>query len=381
MRTLTTEIAGKVSKLNADYDVFIPRKVSEEEISLRIDNTLLGLLSEAGAALGELNGISELLPNADLFIATYVQKEALLSSQIEGTVCSLDEVIKADDIKDGIKPVYEVMNYIEAMHLGLSKLQNSSLTLDILHEIHKELLKGVRGENKYPGNYKIIQNHIGPPGSKLTEATYVPPPPEMIQDLMEDLEKYFHAEGLPPLIKAAIIHAQFETIHPYLDGNGRLGRLLITFYLCEKKIISKPLLYLSLFFKEHKAQYYDLLMDVRFDGKWEEWIHFFLRGIRNTSQEAVKTAREILALQQKDIKKIKETLPQYKLALPCYEYLCKKAIVSISEIAREIKASYPAVKHTITELINAGILEAYNESQRNKLFYYPEYLKILKRGT
>ncbi|MFH1429497.1 MAG: Fic family protein, partial [Candidatus Margulisiibacteriota bacterium] len=369
-----------IPQLNG-YKAFIPHMLLSFKPEIKIDNELLNLLSEADRALGELNGISDLLPDPDLFVAYYVKKEALLSSQIEGTQCSLDEVIKADPERDALKPVHEVVNYIDAMNFGLDQLQNIPMSLRLIHEIHKRLLSGVRGREKTPGQYKKTQNWVGPPGSTLSEAVYIPPPPHMILELMGDIENYYHQDdSLPLLIKAAIIHFQFETIHPYLDGNGRLGRLLITFMLCERKILNKPLLYLSLFFKEYKTEYYDLLMNVRFKGTWEDWIKFFLRGVRNTSREAIKTIREILTLQEKHRALIKSSFIKYSFSLPSYDFICNNPIFSIPELAKGINATYPSAKQIVSVFSEAGIVHPYQQLNKT-LFSYQEYFDILKRGT
>ena len=285
MKKLESNRSGQIVKQLNGYDAFIPEKLYPTGPTIETDMECVRLLSESERALGELKGITELLPDPDLFVAFYVQKEALLSSQIEGTQCSLDEVIQIDENTRTAKPVDEVVNYIKAMNDGLELLKNLQMSLRLIHQIHAKLLEQVRGSDKTPGEYKRSQNWIGPSGSTLQDAAYVPPPPEMMLELMGDFEKFYYSQDtLPILIKTAVLHYQFETIHPYLDGNCRLGRLLITFGLCEQKVLQRPLLYLSLFFKEHRTEYYQLLMDVRFRGAWEEWIKFFLRGIRSTSE-------------------------------------------------------------------------------------------------
>src|SRR4030042_1382300 len=267
MEQLQSDRMGVIINQPTGYSAFIPHKISEKGIVIKWDSELIRLLSEADRALGELKGTTETLPDPDLFIAFYVRKEALLSSQIEGTQCSLDEVLQVDDKTSELKPVQEVVNYINAMNQGLDELKNIPMSLRLINAIHKKLLEGVRGKDKNPGEYKRKQNWIGPSGCTLNEAVYVPSPPHMMLELMGDWESYYHTQkDIPPLIEAAILHSYFETIHPYIDGNGRVGRLLITFMLCEKKVLDKPLLYLSLFFKENRGQYYQLLMDVRFKG-------------------------------------------------------------------------------------------------------------------
>ena len=280
-----------IKQIPGNYLAFVPNKINPDgPKGLSYDAEMWKLISEANLALGELNGITKTLYNPDLFIGFYVQKEALLSSQIEGTQCSLDEVLQADEQTGEARPLDEVVNYINAMTFGLDQLEAIPFSSRLIRNIHKTLMQGVRGKEKAPGEFRKTQNWIGPAGCTLEEAIFVPPPPNEVANLMGDLEKYYHAESnLPPLIKAAIMHAHFETVHPFADGNGRMGRLLITFLLCHKNILDKPLLYLSLFFKKNKDKYYDLLMRTRLNGDWEEWIKFFLRGVRSTSKEAAST--------------------------------------------------------------------------------------------
>ena len=383
MKQLESDRVGKIIKPAMGYESFIPHSLYPDgPRNLKIDDECLVLLSEATLALGELKGITDFLPDPDLFIAFYVKKEALLSSQIEGTQCSLDEVLKVDEKTSEVKPVHEVVNYINAMNFGLESLEKMPLSIRLINEIHLKLMDDVRGKEKNPGNFKKDKNWIGPAGCKPEEAYYVPPPPDMMNELMRDFENYYHLEKkLPTLIEASLLHAHFETIHPYSDGNGRLGRLLITFMLCQRRVLTKPLLYLSLFFKEHKAEYYSQLMDVRFLGTWENWIKFFLRGVRNTSNEATSTAREILAIQERHRKQIRQELPSYSLAIPCYEQLCHTPLISIPTMAKYLDASYPGVKAVFDRFLQLRIIFLTEEKKKNKLFRYDEYLDILKRGT
>ncbi|MCP3660102.1 MAG: Fic family protein [Bacteroidetes bacterium] len=365
-----------------EYDAFIPHKLFTKEPKININQTMIKLLSEADRTLGELKGLTEILPNPDLFIAQYIKKEALLSSQIEGTQCSLDEVLQVNDSNTTMKPIEEVVNYINAMNYGLSELKKIPMSIRLLHKIHEKLLDSVRGKNKSPGTFKKMQNWIGPAGCTLNEAVFVPPPPNMMIEYMGDFENYYHRESeYPPLINAAIMHAYFETIHPYADGNGRLGRLLITFMLCEKKILDKPLLYLSLFFKEHKSSYYNMLMDLRFKGQWEEWVLFFLRGVRNTSKESVETAKDILELFNRDKEKL-NIYKNYSLTFPLFDLLCKYPLISIAQAVKELRnTSYPVIKNMFIRFESIGILKKYDQKVRNKMFVYQTYLAILKRGT
>lgn len=383
MEKPATERVGKIVKqLNGD-ETFVPNKITPGGPEIKIDTESIMLLDEANRVLGELKGVTETLPDPDLFVAFYVRKEALLSSQIEGTQCSLDEVLQVDKKTAELKPVHEVINYINAMNQGLEALEKLPLSLRLINDIHKTLLYGVRGKDKTPGEYKKIQNWIGPPGCKINEATYVPPPPGMMIELMGDWESYYHEQSnIPLLIKAAVLHSHFETVHPYRDGNGRLGRLLITFMLCEKKILSRPLLYLSLFFKENRDQYYQLLMNVRFKGEVEEWFKFFLRGVRSVSEEAIKTANEIKKLRSGHINLIKEKISKYRMALPFYDLICRKPIINITTAKNDLKTTYPTIRLMFTKFLELGILQPYGgPNRRNKTFRYDGYLNILRRGT
>ncbi|MFH1875667.1 MAG: Fic family protein [Candidatus Omnitrophota bacterium] len=383
MEILESNRMGIVIDQPSGYSAFIPHKISGKGVDIKWDTELIKLLSEADRALGELKGATETLPDPDLFIAFYVQKEALLSSQIEGTQCSLDEVLQVDDKTSELKPVQEVINYIKAMNQGLEELTNLPMSLRLINSIHKKLLEGVRGKEKDPGEYKRKQNWIGAPGCTLNEAMYIPPPPHMMLELMGDWESYYHArKDVPPLVEAAILHSYFETIHPYIDGNGRVGRLIITFMLCEKKVLDKPLLYLSLFFKENRRQYYQLLMDVRFKGLIEDWIKFFLRGVRSVSEEAIATGREIRGLLSGHRELLKEKMAQYRMTFPLYDLICKNPIISIPSASKKLKVSYPTMKQAFENFLNLHILESYDDKKkRNKLFVYKDYLKILRRGT
>lgn len=273
----------------------------------------------------------------------YVKKEALLSSQIEGTQASLEGVLEFEaDMtpKDDVNEIKEVVNYIKALNYGIDRIDESPMSLMVLKDIHKILLEGTRGNDKNSGEFKICQNYIGMPGASINEAIFVPPTPDMTILAMEDLEKFFHSsDKIPPLVKIALIHAQFETIHPFLDGNGRIGRLLITFYLVWRKILSKPLLYLSIYLKNNRTEYYDLLMKVRTDGAWEDWVKFFLKGISETSQEAATTAREILTLKESIITKLYENSISSIYAVKLVDLLFDRPLVSNQYIAYKLNIS------------------------------------------
>ena len=269
---------------------------------IQLDAKLQVLLSQADRALGRLDGSIETLPHPDLFVFMYVRKEAVLSSQIEGTQSSLQDLLAAEAemfTPDAPKDVDEVINYVDAMNFGLQRLLELPVSVRLVREIHQRLLSGVRGSMLTPGALRTSQNWIGPSGCTLSTATFVPPPPEEVERLLGEWENDLHSDsGLPLLVKIALAHAQFETIHPFLDGNGRVGRLLITFLLCEQQVLKKPVLYLSHYFKRHRQTYYDRLQEVRDQGAWEEWLEFFLIGLKEVSEEATTTTRQILTLRE-----------------------------------------------------------------------------------
>ncbi|MFH0732392.1 MAG: Fic family protein [Candidatus Omnitrophota bacterium] len=364
------------------YKAFIPTKLPPKP-PLNIDNTIIELLSKADIAIGRLSGISETLPNPDLFVAMYVRKEAVLSSQIEGTEASLEDLLEYES-GNGVKKlpndITEVVNYIKAMNYGLKRINELPLSLRLIKEIHFELMEGVRGGDKTPGEFRKTQNWIGPKGCVLNNARFVPPPPhEMIQAL-SDLEKYMHSElNYPLLIECGLIHTQFETIHPFLDGNGRIGRLLIAFFLCHKGILKKPLLYLSHYFKQNRLEYYDRLMNVREKGDFESWIEFFLEGVKETAQEACEASYKILKLKDADRRKISEIYKESSKTALLHEKLFDRPVISIKDIAAIINTTFPTANSICSKLIKLGILKEVTGKERNKLFTYKSYLDILKQ--
>lgn len=345
---------------------------------------LIGPLEEANRALGRLDGVASILPDPALFIYMYVRKEALLSSQIEGTQSSLSDLLLFES--EGvpgvpIDDVTEVSSYVAAMEHGLRRLRELPLSLRLIREIHGVLLAKGRGREKQPGEFRRSQNWIG--GTRPGNAIFVPPPPHEVLPCMGDLELFLHAEEpkLPVLVKAGLAHAQFETIHPFLDGNGRLGRLLITFLLCTSGVMSEPLLYLSLFLKRHRDRYYDLLQAVRLRGAWEEWLEFFLEGVAETSRQATDTARRILARLQEDRGRIEQLGRAAASALRVHQELQRHPIVSIPAAARALGISAPTVAKSIEHLVELGIVREATGRQRGRVFVYSEYLRILSEGT
>ena len=352
--------------------------------ALRLD-ALYGLLDDANQALGRLDGIASILPDTPLFLYMYVRKEALLSSQIEGTQSSLSDLLLFENEEIPGVPlddVQEVSNYVAAMNYGLERLRGGfPLSLRLIREIHNILLSKGRGTTKQPGEFRRSQNWLG--GTRPGNATYVPPPPNKVIDCMSDLEKFMYEEDskLPVLIKAALIHLQFESIHPFLDGNGRLGRLLITFLLCAEGVLQEPILYLSLFFKTHRQHYYDLLQRVREGGDWEAWLDFFLTGVKETSEQAANTARQILIVFEQDRRKIEQFGRPAASALRVHQYLQSKPILSVSIAAKELGLSAPTVRKSVKHLVEVNILREATGKKRGQLFVYDEYLTHLNEGT
>ncbi len=346
---------------------------------------LNSLLESANLALGRLDGMTSILPDTDLFLYMYVRKEALLSSQIEGTQSSLSELLlfeRADLPGLTLDDVQDVANYVAAMDHGLARIRDEfPISLRLIREIHEILLSKGRGSKRQPGEFRRSQNWIG--GSRPGNAVFVPPPPGQVLDLMSDLEKFIHADTpeIPALIKAGLVHVQFETIHPFLDGNGRLGRLLITLLLCTQRFLKEPLLYLSLYLKTYRQTYYDLLQGVRERGDWEAWFAFFLKGIAETSQQATDTARELHDLFERDRRRIERLGRPAASALRVHQRLQRHPLVSVPEAARDLRVSPPTVANAIRRLERLGILRETTGKQRGRLFVYDAYLDILNRGT
>lgn len=375
---------GRYVKQTGGYEAFIPALLPPKP-SVKFSSELQTLLSKADRALARLDGVVTVLPNPDLFIAMYVKKEALLSSQIEGTQASLEGILEFEaDLtpKEDIDDIKEVVNYIKALDYGIEKLKTLPMSLRLIKEIHKILIKGTRGMHKTPGEFRRTQNWIGPSGANLNEATFVPPPPGMLLELMGNLEKFIHSkDNIPPLVKIALIHSQFETIHPFLDGNGRIGRLLITFYLYWRNILSKPLLYLSFYFKKNRAEYYDLLMKVRKEGVWEEWIKFFLKGIGEVSKEATNTARKIIKLKDDLITKLYENSISSIYAVRLIDLLFKNPVIDVKNIVEELNTHRDTANELVKRFERIGILKEITGKQRYKKYIFSDYVDIIKKGT
>lgn len=362
---------------------FVPFPLPPEDFTL--SQVHFDLLEKANRALGKLDGLSQLLPNVSLFIYWYVRKEAVLSSQIEGTQSSLSDLLLYEEEEAPsvpIEDVEEVSRYVAALNYGLSRIaEGFPMSLRLIKEIHEVLLSTGRGSTKTPGEFRRSQNWIG--GTRPANARFVPPPPENVLDLLSDLEKFLNdlPERTPTLIKAALAHVQFETIHPFLDGNGRVGRLLIILVLFAENAIREPTLYLSLFFKRHREIYYELLQAVRTEGKWEEWLEFFLEGVQTTAEEAVESATKILRVFAEDRRKVEELGRTAASALRVHELLQKKPIISVPMASAELKLTAPTVRNSIEKLKEIGLVKEITGKKRDRLFSYQSYLDILQADT
>ncbi len=343
------------------------------------------LLSQADLALGRLDGSIQTLPHPDLFVYMYIRKEAVLSSQIEGTQSSLQDVLAAEaKILSPNRPrdVDEVVNYVLAMNYGLNRLAELPVSVRLIREIHAKLLEGARGSHLTPGEIRRSQNWIGPVGCTLNDATFVPPPPHEVPQQLAELEKFFHDDThLPLLIKIGLAHAQFETIHPFLDGNGRVGRLLIAFLLCEQQVLLKPVLYLSYYFKRHRQEYYDQLQSVRDAGTWEVWLTFFLRGVIEVSQQATDTARHILRLREDHRRVITDNLGRAAgNGHRVLEHLYQHPFVSVNQVQALIGTTYPAANDLVARLVDGKILHEVTGHSRNRKFMYQSYVQLFHQA-
>jgi Fic family protein len=363
---------------------FVPRPLPPEP-PLKLDPAIQELEDKALLALGRLDSVSTLLPDTSLFLYMYIRKEAVLSSQIEGTQSSLSDLLLFESESSPGVPlddVQEVSNYVAAITHGMSRLRDGfPMSLRLIKEIHCVLLSKGRGSEKDPGEFRRTQNWIG--GSRPGNARFVPPPPNRMDDCMGALEKFLHNDPVktPVLLKAALSHAQFETIHPFLDGNGRLGRLLITLLLCAEGALSEPLLYLSLYFKAHRDDYYSHLQNVRDHGDWEDWLRFFLLGVRETAEQAVQTAKMLVRQFEEDRKKIQPLGKATGSALRVHHVLQQSPIVSITNVARKTGLSFPTARTSLTKLEELGIVSVLPKKGRSQLYRYTQYISLLNQGT
>ncbi|HAU1183612.1 TPA: Fic family protein [Legionella pneumophila] len=373
----------KSSVAGETYTAYVPKPLPPSP-SIEMDK-IYPYLDQASLALGRLDGLSIILPDPSLFLYMYIRKEAVLSSQIEGTQSSLSDLLLYENQEiQGVpdQDVVEVSNYVAAIEHGLERIKNGfPLSLRLIREMHEILLSKGRGSSKQPGEFRRSQNWIG--GTRPGNAKFVPPPPERLMETLDALEKFLHDETikLPTLVKAALAHHQFETIHPFLDGNGRLGRLLITFILCVDGIMEQPMLYLSLYFKTHRQQYYDHLQLVRDTGDWEEWLQFFLKGVVETANQAVSTAQAILNLFKEDRKQIESAGKLAPSLMLVHYYLQKHPTTDGKKVMKNCNISLPTANSALNYLLRIGIIREITGKARNKIYVYQKYLDLLSEGA
>ncbi|HEU0227401.1 MAG TPA: Fic family protein [Arachidicoccus soli] len=370
-------VAGKEVKHSTGYFYFLPNPINQQWVWE--NQTINKLLEKAAIKLGELNSYSKLVPNIDLFIQLHVTKEAVVSSRIEGTRTQMDEALLG---KDEISPErkndwQEVNNYINALNQAITDLEKLPLSSRLIREAHSTLLNSVRGERKQPGEFRISQNWIG--GNSLLDAVFIPPNQDHVTDLISDLEKFLHNDDIsvPVLIKIAIAHYQFETIHPFLDGNGRIGRLLITLFLVDQKILDKPLLYLSAFFEKNKGLYYDNLSFVRTKNDMIQWLKYFLVGVAETAENATETLSNVLALKVKIENQISTSFGKRSVkASIILQELFKKPVIHVNQVKDILKSSYKTANELVNDLVVAGILKEMTGQERNRIFVFDDYIKL-----
>jgi Fic family protein len=373
--------AGRYVTQPSGYRAFMPSPLPPRP-PVRVSGALQALLSEADRGLGRLDGSIQTLPHPDLFVLMYVRKEAVLSSQIEGTQSSLQDLLAAEAKilapAGRASDVDEVVNYVRAMNRGLERLKDLPVSVRLIREIHRLLLEGVRGSHLTPGELRRSQNWIGPGGCTLAEATFVPPPPAEVPATLAAWETFLHRrDTLPLLLKIGLAHAQFETIHPFLDGNGRVGRLLITFLLCERGVLSTPVLYLSHYFKRHRTAYYECLQAVRETGDWEGWLAFFLKGVAEVSAQATETARRILALREQHRSRITDHFGRAAgHGHRVLESLYKRPIVAVADVRRLTGTTYPAANQLVQRFVEQRILREITGQARHRRFRYDPYIKL-----
>jgi len=373
---LKTNVSGE-----AAYKSFTPTPLPPVP-QIHLDDELVELLVQANKQLAVLNGLATHIPNVRLFVAMYVRKEALMSSQIEGTQATLEDVLDPLIDQNVNQDVAEVINYIKATEFAISRLEELPLCIRLIKETHGVLMEGTRGQERNPGEFRYSQNWIGGQGSTLRNARFIPPAPDDMIVAMSDLEKYINADdSLDVLIRAGLIHYQFETIHPFLDGNGRIGRLLITLYLMQKGVLSTPALYISYFLKQNRVEYYDRLTEVRRNGNYEQWVKFFLRAVLETAADATATIDQLAALHDANITSISSLGRAAKTALRLFSYLEEFPIMDIRRTSIALGLSFKTVSDSVKRLCDLGILTPRSTNQRNRTFTYTAYLDLLRNGT
>lgn len=363
----------------AEYYSFVPSPLPPD---IEADDEMKSLLSQAHHALGKLEGLSSYIPNVEIFMAMYVRKEALMSSQIEGTQATLEDILDPKTDINANRDVKEVVNYVAATETAIELLKTFPLCCRLMRRIHEVLMTGTRGDEKNPGEFRHTQNWIGSADTTIRTARYIPPNPDDMIEAMSDLEKYINDDReADELIKIALIHYQFETIHPFLDGNGRLGRLFIVLYLMEKKILTLPALYISYYLKANRIEYYDRITEVRQKGNYEQWIKFFLMAIIASSENAISTIEKLYELHERDTERIKGIKHALKTTFKVFKYLEEHPIVTIKGTAMELKLSFNTISSAFKRLYEAGILSEGVKLLRERIFFYKEYIEILRQGT
>ena len=372
-----TNLSGEMA-----YQSFRPNPLPPEP-PIEMSNEMIAKLVDANRKLATLDGLSSRIPNMDLFVSMYVRKEALLSSQIEGTQCTLDDILNPFAQENTNLNVSDVVNYIRAEEFAINRLQTLPLCNRLIKETHAVLMEGVRGQEKNPGEFRYSQNWIGGQGSTLRNTRYIPPNPEDMINAMSDLEKYMNGEdSLDPLIQAALIHYQFETTHPFLDGNGRVGRLLITLFLMEKKILSTPSLYISYFLKMNRIEYYDRMTQVRKTGDYEQWVLFFLQALSDSAEDAIQTIDRLTEIHNRNVQKFNSmTKRQQTNAINFLIYLEKNPIIDIQKTAAALNLSYNTVAKSVALFVDNRILQQTEKSGRSKIYSYVDYLAVLRKDT
>ena len=368
------------NKGKLEYYSFVPKALPPTNPSIKYDDEMIYLISEANRFIGRLDEVTDTLISPNYFVYMYARKEAALSSQIEGTRATFSDLIKAEaGIMDEIpNDVMEIENYVKATSYGFDRLEKLPLSLRFIRKVHQILMEGVRGENKTPGKFRTSQNWIG--GYSINTASYVPPSIDVLNECLDSFELFMHQEDrISPLIKAALIHSQFEMIHPFLDGNGRVGRLLVAFYLASKDILHKPTLYISKFIKQHQQTYYECLYNIHAKGDYETWIKFFLTGVIETAKEAVEIARSIIQLREEDLKKINAMGRLSENALILYDGLFDKPTIRIEEVVFKLEVSSSTSSRLLERMCEEGILQQIGHKKRNKVFVYKRYMDAFNK--
>ena len=363
------------------YKSFVPNPLPPSP-PIELTEDIIALLVKANSQLAVLESVATRIPNVELFVSMYVRKEALMSSQIEGTQATLEDILDPMLDANTNRNVADVVNYIKATEFAINRLQALPLCNRLIKETHAVLMEGVRGQEKSPGEFRYSQNWIGGQGSTLKNARYIPPSPDDMLDAMSDLEKYINADDdLDALIRAALIHYQFETIHPFLDGNGRVGRLLITLFLMEKRVLSTPALYISYFLKKNRVEYYDRMTEVRTKGNYEQWVKFFLQAIMESAEDATATIDELIALHDANVSVISKLGRAAKNVMLVFNYLESNPIIEIRKTSEALGITFNTTSSAVNRLVDADILVQTSNNSRNRTFAYEAYLDILRKGT